>query len=53
MPNDLQMLPKLRDSLSYLYFDKAIIERDNNAIVVLRKDERIPVPIASLTVLML
>lgn len=53
MPNDLQMPPKLRDSLSYLYFDKAIIERDNNAVVVLRKDERIPVPIASLTVLML
>lgn len=53
MPQDLRILPKLRDSLSYLYFDKAIIERDNNAIVVLRKGERIPVPIASLTVLML
>jgi len=53
MPQDLHVLPKLRDSLSYLYFDKAVIERDNNAIVVLRKGERIPVPIASLTVLML
>ena len=53
MPHDLHDLPKLRDSLSYLYIDKAIIERDNNAIVIIRANERIPVPISSVTVLML
>lgn len=53
MPKDLNELPRLRDSLSYLYIDKAIVERDDNAIVILRGSERIPVPISSLTVLML
>lgn len=53
MPQDLNALPRLRDSLSYLYIDKAVIERDENSIVVLRKDERLPIPVASLTVLML
>ena len=53
MPRDLHELAKLRDSLSYLYIEKAVVERDNNAIVILRKGERIPVPISSLTVLML
>lgn len=53
MPQDLNALPRLRDSLSYLYIDKALIERDANSIVVLRKDERLPIPVAALTVLML
>ncbi|MDD4079931.1 MAG: type I-E CRISPR-associated endonuclease Cas1e [Eubacteriales bacterium] len=53
MARDLRELSKLRDSLSYLYFEKAVIERDQNAIVVMRGDERIPVPVSSLTVLML
>ncbi len=50
---DLNELPRLRDSLSYLYIEKAILERDENAIVILRDLERIPVPISSLTVLLL
>ena len=53
MSRDLHELPKLRDSLSYIYIDKAIIERDNNSIVFIRSNERIPVPICSVTVLML
>lgn len=53
MPKDLHELPKLRDSLSYVYIEKAIIERDNNAIVFIRSNERIPVPVSSLTVLLL
>lgn len=52
MPKDLNELPRLRDSLSYLYIEKAVIERDENAIVVLRGVERIPVPVSSLTVLL-
>ncbi len=46
-------MPKLRDSLSYLYVEKSIIERDNHAIVVIRENEKIPVPVSALTVLML
>ena len=53
LPRDLHELPKLRDSLSYIYIEKAIIERDNNAIVFIRENERIPVPISAVTVLML
>ncbi len=53
MPRDFHELSRLEDSLSYLYIDKAIIERDENAIVIIRENERIPVPISSLTVLML
>lgn len=53
MPRDLHELSKLSDSLSYLYFEKAVIERDQNAIVVIRANERIAVPISSVTVLML
>ena len=53
MPRDLHELSRLEDSLSYLYVDKAVVERDENSIVIMRSNERIPVPISSLTVLML
>lgn len=53
MPRDLHELSRLNDSLSYLYVDKAIIERDLNSIVLIRAGSRIPVPISALTVLML
>lgn len=53
MPRDLHELAKLRDSLSYLYVDKAIVERDDNAIVILRKGRAHSRAVSSLTVLML
>ena len=53
MPRDLHELSRLEDSLSYLYVDRAIVERDVNSIVVLRGQDRIPIPVSSLTVLML
>ena len=53
MPRDLHELSRLEDSLSYLYVDRAIVERDMNSIVILREKERMPVPVSSLTVLML
>lgn len=53
MPRDLHELPKLRDSLSYIYVEKAIVERDENAIVLIREGERVAVPISSVTVLLL
>ena len=53
MSRDLHELSRLEDSLSYLYVDRAVIERDMNSIVILRQKERIPVPVSALTVLML
>lgn len=53
MPKDLHSLPKVRDSLSFLYLEKAIVEQDAMSIVAIQSDSRVPIPIASMTVLML
>lgn len=53
MPKDLHQLPKLRDSLSFLYIEHAIVEQDDLSIRVIRADGQVPVPIAAMTVLML
>ena len=50
---NLQELPKLSDSISYLYIEHAVIEQDALSIVAIRKDGRIPIPIASVTCLLL
>jgi len=50
---DYHLLPKLRDSLSYLYIEHAVIERDHAALLVLQETGRTTVPIASLCLLML
>lgn len=53
MPKDLRSLPKVRDSISFLYLEKAIIEQDALSIVCIQGESRIPIPIAAMTVLML
>jgi len=50
---DLHELPRLRDSLTYLYIDHAIVERKEHAIEFLKEDGRVHVPAAALCVLML
>lgn len=50
---NLQELPRLRDSLSYLYVEHAIIERRDSALLVLQETGRTPVPVANLCVLLL
>lgn len=50
---NLQELPKLRDSISYVYFEHAVIERDENAIVAIKKEGRIPIPVSGITCLLL
>lgn len=50
---DLHSLPKVRDSLSFLYLEHCRIERDNNAIVAINAEGRMPVPCASLCALLL
>lgn len=50
---DLHELPKMRDSLSYLYIEKAIVDRKDSAVEFINEDGRVQVPAASLCVLML
>ena len=53
MPKDLHSLPKVRDSISFLYLEKAVIEQDALSIVAIQGESRIPIPVAAMTVLML
>jgi CRISPR-associated protein Cas1 len=51
---DLHELPKLRDSLSYLYVEHATLNQKNQAIEYWRQEEgRVMIPVANLSVLML
>lgn len=50
---DLRVLPKLRDSWSYLYVEHCKIDREDKAIAIHNKFGKIPVPCATLSLLML
>lgn len=50
---DLHLLPKFRDSLSFIYAEHAVIDRHENAIAIHDVEGMTPVPAASLAVLML
>lgn len=49
----LHSLPRFRDGWSFLYVEKVRIEQDGNAIMLLDARGTVPVPVASLAVLML
>jgi len=50
---DLHELPKIRDSLSYLYLERCIIDRKYKAVEAIDKMGRTLIPAASLSVLLL
>ncbi|MHB8194449.1 MAG: type I-E CRISPR-associated endonuclease Cas1e [Bellilinea sp.] len=50
---DLHQLPRLRDSLSYLYVEHAVVERQDGAVLFLQETGRTAVPAASLSLLLL
>ena len=50
---NFQELPKLSDSISYLYIEHAVIEQEDASVVAICKDGRIQIPIATVTCLML
>jgi CRISPR-associated protein Cas1 len=50
---DLHELPKLRDSLSYLYVEHVRVQQKDKAVELLDKDGRTMVPAAALSVLLL
>lgn len=53
MKADMRELFRLSDSLSYIYIERAVVERDENSLIILRENDRMPIPVSSLTVLML
>lgn len=50
---DLHLLPKLRDGLTYLYLERGKIEQSQKAVEFFDKEGRTLIPAASLSVLML
>lgn len=50
---DLHILPKVRDSWSYLYAERCVVEQDDKAIALFDDTGKTPVPCASLSLLML
>jgi CRISPR-associated protein Cas1 len=50
---DLHELPKLRDSLSYLYVEQSVLDRRGHAVEFFNKEGAVLIPAASLCVLML
>ncbi|MCS6883969.1 MAG: type I-E CRISPR-associated endonuclease Cas1e [Acidobacteriota bacterium] len=51
--DDLHILPKVRDSLSYLYIEHKKVDRDSKAIALHDKEGKTTVPCSSLNLLML
>ncbi len=52
-PRDLHILPKVRDSWSFLYVEHATVDQEDLAIAIHDKNGRVPVPCASLSTLVL
>ena len=50
---DLHLLPKVRDSWSYLYVEHCRVDQEAQAIAIHDADGKVPVPCAALSVLML
>ncbi len=50
---NLHLLPKFRDGWSYLYVEHCKVDRDDKAIIVHQADGSVPVPCATLALLML
>ena len=50
---NLEELPRLKDSISYLYIEHAVIQQDNQSIVAIDQNGTTPIPIAAVTCLLL
>lgn len=53
MPANLHLQPRFRDKLSYLYVEHAVVEREQNAIVLYGEESETSVPIADIAMVML
>ena len=53
LPHSFRDLPKVRDSISYLYFERGRIEQSKLGVEYVNKEGKILIPAANLTTLML
>ena len=53
MPEDLHVLPKIRDSLSTLYLEYGRLERDQSSVIFENKNEVVAIPAAAMSSIML
>lgn len=51
--DDLHLLPKVRDSASFLYVERGRVEQDGRSIRFVQEHRRVPIPVASLSLLLL
>lgn len=51
--HDFHLLPKMRDSYGWLYVEHAIVDREDNAIVIVNEEGRTAAPCAGLAFLMI
>ena len=50
---DMQILPRLSDSISYLYLEQVVVHRCQNSVEAVDEEGRMPIPVSALSVLML
>lgn len=50
---NFQILPKIRDSVSYIYLEHAIVDQENMSITAIQGEGKIQIPVSALTCLML
>lgn len=50
---NLEELPRLKDSISYLYLEHVVIQQDKLSIVAIDSEGRTPIPVASISCLLL
>jgi CRISP-associated protein Cas1 len=51
--HDLHELPKLRDSLSYVYVEHAIVQKHDQGIETVDKEGKVHIPVAAISLLLL
>lgn len=51
--DDLHLLPKVRDSGSFVYLERGRLEQDDRSVMFVNELGRVPIPVASLSLLLL
>lgn len=50
---NLHALPRFRDGWSFLYVEKALVDRDRNGLRLVNENQRVQIPVAALSALLL
>lgn len=51
--DDLHVLPKVRDSASFLYLERGHLEQDERSVAFVNERGRVPIPVANVSLLLL